>query len=165
MALVRRRLPLRRSRLLRIRIGDARLGLATLPAGSADVVVRDVFYGGVAPGRFRTVEFAAQVRETLAPGGTYLLNIADATPFRLLGGDLATLAGVFPQLVVVYEPAVLRGRRHGNFVVVASAAQLPVADITRRVADGAVLGRVRSGAQALALAGDHRVLRDADLTQ
>lgn len=162
-SLVRKKLPLPKSRRLSIRIGDARLGLAGLPASSADVVVRDAFLDAEAPAHLRTVEFALQVKEILRHAGVCLVNVADGVPFRKLGPDVAVLAGVFAHVAVVSEPSVFRGRRHGNLVVAASDAELPLGSIAARVAAGAVQGRVRSGGEARAMARGHRPLRDADV--
>jgi hypothetical protein len=162
-ALVRARLPLPKTRLLRVRITDARLGLVATPASSFDVVVRDAFLDAAVPPQLRTVEFALLVREILRADGVYLLNVADGVPFRQLGPELATLLEVFAHLAVVSEPAVFRGRRHGNLVVAASDAPLPVDAIAGRVAAGAVQGRVRDLGEVRAMARGHRPLRDAEL--
>ncbi|MGH8888856.1 MAG: spermidine synthase [Acidothermaceae bacterium] len=161
--LVRTKLPMPKTRRLRLRVGDARTGLAGLPSQSADLVVRDTFRDAEVPAHLATVEFASEVREILRPGGVYLLNVADGAPFRKLGADLAALRDVFAQLAVVSEPSVFRGRRHGNLVVAASDAPLPIDAIARRVADGAVQGRVRENGEARAMARGHRPLRDAEL--
>lgn len=161
--LVRTKVPLPKNRHLRIRIGDARLGMAGLAAASTELVVRDVFRDGAVPDPFRTVEFCVRVREILRPGGGYLLNVADERPFTLLGVDLAALLEVFEHVALVSEPSVLRGRRRGNVVVIASDAELPIEAISRRVADGGVQGRVRVGGEVRALARGRRPLRDADL--
>ena len=67
-------------------------------------------------------------------------------------------------MAVISEPGVLRGRRHGNLVIVAANEPLPVSAIARRVADGGVQGRVRDVGQAMEIARGHRPLRDADLS-
>jgi hypothetical protein len=162
-SLVRKRLPLPKTRRLRVRVGDARLGLVGLPSSSADVVVRDAFLDAEAPAHLRTTEFALQVKEVLRPGGVYLVNVADGVPFRKLGPDVAVLGKVFAQLAVVSEPSVFRGRRHGNLVIVASDEELPLDAIAARVAAGAVQGRVRAEGEARAMARGYRPLRDADI--
>lgn len=159
-ALVREKLPLPKSRRLRVRVADARLGLAALPASSADLVVRDAFLDAAVPEHLRTVEFVLQVKEILRPGGVYLMNVADGVPFRKLGPDVAAVAEVFTGLAVVSEPAVFRGRRHGNLVVVASDATLPVDAIAARVASGSAPARVRAAGEARAMARGHRPPRD-----
>lgn len=162
-ALVRERLPLPKTRRLRIRIGDARVGMAGLATNSADLVVRDAFFDAEVPPQLTTVESALVVKEILRPEGVYLLNVADGAPFFKLGPDLAALAKVFPELAVISDPPVFRGRRHGNLVVAASGVPLPVEAIARRVAAGAAPGRVRATGESLAMARGHRPLRDSDL--
>jgi spermidine synthase len=158
--LVREKLPLPKSRRLRIRVADARLGLAALPTSSADLVVRDAFLDAEVPPHLLTIEFALLVKETLRPGGVYMMNVADGVPFRKLGPDVAAVAEAFSELAVISEPAVFRGRRHGNLVVLASDAALPVDGIAAKLASGAAPARVRAGGEARAMARGHRPPRD-----
>jgi hypothetical protein len=65
---------------------------------------------------------------------------------------------------VISEPGVLRGRRHGNLILVAANEPLPVSAIARRVANGGVQGRVRGLDQVKEMARGHRPLRDADVS-
>jgi hypothetical protein len=161
--LVRARLPLPKNHRLRIRVGDARPGVLTLRTNSSDAVVRDAFRDAAVPDHLRTVEFALHVKEILRPDGVYLMNVADRSPFAALGVELATLFEVFGYVAVISEPAVLRGRRHGNLVVLASSVPLPLDAIARRVADGGVQGRVRELGESRAMARGHRPLRDTDI--
>jgi spermidine synthase len=161
--LVRQRLPWQKSRRLRVRVGDARHGLEGLADASCDIVVRDAFRAAVVPETLRTVEFTMHVRDVLRSTGVYLMNLADRAPFAATGVELATLFEVFDDVAVVSEPGVLRGRRHGNLIIAASRARLPVEAIARRVADGGVQGRVRDVDQARAMASGYRALVDADL--
>jgi spermidine synthase len=161
--LVRLRLPWHRSPKLRIRVGDARAGLTAMSAASCDLVVRDAFRDAVVPPSLRTVECAMRVKECLRPGGTYVMNVADRAPFATTGVELATVSDAFSDVAVISEPGVLRGRRHGNLIIVAANEPLPVDAIARRVADGGVQGRVRGLRQAREMARGHRPLRDADL--
>lgn len=77
---VREWFDLPRSPRLRIRVGDARAELATLPEAGADVVVRDAFAGRHVPDHLRTVEFTEEVARRLRPDGLYLANLADSPP-------------------------------------------------------------------------------------
>jgi spermidine synthase len=162
--LVRLRLPWRRNRRLRIRVGDARAGLAAIRDASCDLVVRDAFRDAVVPASLRTVECAIRVKECLRPDGVYVMNVADRAPFTTTGVELATVLEAFSDVAVISEPGVLRGRRHGNLIIVAANEPLPVSAIARRVADGGVQGRVRDLGQAMEIARGHRPLRDADLS-
>jgi hypothetical protein len=161
--LVRRTLPLPKSRRLRIRIGDAGSGLTGVRPHTWDVVVRDAFRDAMVPDHLRTVESAAAVKRALRRSGVYLMNIADRSPFVVTGVELATVLEVFGDVAVISEPAVLRGRRHGNLVVIASNSPLPLDSVARRVADGGVQGRVRDLREVKAMARGHRPLREADL--
>ncbi len=158
--LVRAKLPLPKSRRLRIRVADGRLGLAALPTSSADLIVRDAFADAEVPQHLRTVEFTLLAKEILRSGGVYMMNVADGVPFRKLGLDVAAVAGVFTELAVISEPAVFRGRRHGNLVVVASDSPLPLDAIAAKVANGAAPARVRAGGEARAMGSGHRPPRD-----
>jgi spermidine synthase len=162
--LVRQELPLPKRSRPRIRIEDARSMIGSLRAQSYDVVVRDTFADAVVPAHLRTVEFASEVSNVLKPTGAYLLNVADGTPFRLIGEELATLLEVFPEVAVIYEPAVVKGRRHGNFVVIATGADagVPLDAIGRRVMAGGPQGRLRLLPDVRAMARDHRPSRDSD---
>ncbi|MGC5168251.1 spermidine synthase [Luteimicrobium sp. DT211] len=118
--LVRGWFALPRAPRLRLRAGDARAVLATLRDGWADVVVRDVFAPDTTPPHLATVEFVQDVWRVLRPGGLYLANCADRPPLPLARAEAATLdAAGADDVVVVSEPALLRGRRYGNLVLAA----------------------------------------------
>jgi len=164
--LVRQELPLPKRSRPRIRIEDARTTIGSLRPQSYDVIVRDTFADAVVPAHLRTVEFAAEVANVLKDEGVYLLNVADGTPFGLIGPELATMLEVFPDVAVIYEPAVVKGRRHGNFVVIAAGAgaEVPLDAIGRRVMAGGPQGRLRRLPDVVAMARGHRPYVDAELT-
>jgi spermidine synthase len=162
--LVRAHLPLPRHARVRVRTEDARVALATRPDASADVVVCDVFSGARTPAHLTSVEFVAEVRRVLRPGGTYLANVADGPPLRFARGQVATLRSAFPHVCLVAEPGTFRGRRFGNLVAVASAAELPLAALTRRCAADPMPARVVDGAALDRFAGSAVPVRDADAT-
>ncbi|MDQ2624751.1 MAG: fused MFS/spermidine synthase, partial [Actinomycetota bacterium] len=109
-----------RSPALRIRVGDARAVLASLPSASADVVIRDVFADAHTPEHLITAEFATEAARVLRPGGVYLANCADRPPLALARSEVATVRAVFDVVTMTAEPAQLRGRRYGNVVIAAS---------------------------------------------
>ena len=121
--LVRRWFDLPRAPSLKIRVGDARTELATLPDRSRDVIVRDVFAGRETPDELLTVEFVQEVARVLRPGGLYLANCADGPDLRLARTDAAALAAVFDAVTAVADPPMLKGRRRGNVVLVAAATE------------------------------------------
>jgi spermidine synthase len=143
--LVRRALPLDPNARIRVRSTDAREGLAKVPDGWADLVIADVFSGARTPAHLTSVEFLADVRRVLKDGGLYASNLADGPPLAHLRGQISTAAAVFPELALIADPVVLRGKRFGNAVLVASAHPLQVAELTRRAASDPHPARVEHG--------------------
>ncbi|MFD9436221.1 spermidine synthase [Streptomyces sp. NPDC060002] len=143
--LVRRELPLDPGARIRVRSVDAREGLAKVPDGWADLVLADVFSGARTPAHLTSTEFLDEVRRALKPGGTYAANLADGPPLAHLRGQIATAAARFPELALVADPTVLRGKRFGNAVLAASDLPLPTAELTRRAASDPHPGRVEHG--------------------
>ncbi|GAA1929206.1 fused MFS/spermidine synthase [Streptomyces sodiiphilus] len=144
-ALVRERLPLPAGSRITVEVADARAALEATGARAWDAVVADVFGGSRVPAHVTTLGFARAAARALRPAGIYLGNLADAAPFGFLRSQLATFAAVFPHLALLAEPAVLRGRRFGNVLIVASGAVLPLPDIVRRAAADAFPARVVHG--------------------
>lgn len=145
---------------LRVRIADARAGLATRRNGSADLVIADVFKQFSMPSDTATTEFTGDVARVLRTDGIYLLNLADGPGLRFARSVAATIAAVFDHVVLLAEPGVLRGRRYGNIVVAASRAELPVATIAHRVASAAFPARCVSGEKLNAFYGTAKPLTD-----
>jgi spermidine synthase len=145
--LVRAELPLPRGASIRVRYGDARATLAKLPAGlrgSVDLLIVDVFGGARIPAHVTSVEFYRECAEFLTPDGVVLVNVADGSGAAFARGQGATLSMAFdaasgkasPRVAVLAEQQVLRGRRFGNFVFVASASPLPLDWMPRLLAGG-----------------------------
>nr|WP_233521668.1 fused MFS/spermidine synthase [Streptomyces triticagri] len=162
LALVAEHLPLPPESGVRTRCADAREWLTAAPADSADVIVADVFGGSRVPAHLTSLAYAEEAARVLRPGGVYAANLADGAPFAFLGSQLATFRAVFAQLAVIAEPAVLRGRRFGNAVLIASDRELPVSALARRTAADAFPARVEHGAGLGALTGSSRIVHDTD---
>jgi spermidine synthase len=160
--LVREHLPLARSARIRVRSADAREGLAALPTASADVVISDVFAGARTPAHLTSLEYAADARRVLRPGGTFVANVADGPPLRFARAQAATLRAIWGCVCLLAEPATLRGRRFGNLVAVASDDDLPVPALTRRCAGDPMPARVVDGADLDRFVGKARPIHDAD---
>ncbi|WP_431678699.1 spermidine synthase [Kitasatospora sp. KL5] len=143
--LVRAELPLDRGWQIRVRGADARAVLERAPEGAADLVIADVFSGARVPAHCATVEFATLAARALAPGGRLVVNITDGSSLAFARAQTATLLAVFPEVCLVADPAVLRGRRFGNLILAAGTAPLPLEELGRRVASDAALGRVEHG--------------------
>jgi spermidine synthase len=158
--LVRSALPLPRAARVRVRTDDARAGLASFRAASADVVVVDVFAGARTPAHLTSVEFAADVARVLKPGGVTAWNVSDGPPLRFVRAEAVTLAAVFRHVALLAEPGTLRGRRFGNTVAVASDAELPIAALTRRCAGDPMPARVVAGEDLATFAGQAQPVLD-----
>ena len=138
-ALVREHLPWPRSAAIRVRYGDARESLGRLPAalkGTVDVAVVDVFGGSRIPAHVTSAEFYAEVAAFLAPDGVLLVNVADGGALAFARGQASTVGVVFADTAVLAESAVLKGRRYGNFELVASKSDLPIEWVPRLLAGG-----------------------------
>lgn len=124
-AFVREHLPLPKRASIRVRQGDARDKLDSLPAGLlgvVDLVVVDVFSGSTTPGHLTTVEFFSKLLPFLAPGAAILVNSAMGSDSTFARGQIAALQEVFggtSRIAAIAEPQVLRGRRFGNVVLLA----------------------------------------------
>ncbi|MEU6273632.1 fused MFS/spermidine synthase [Streptomyces populi] len=159
--LVRRELPLDPNARIRVRSADAREGLAKVPDGWADLVIADVFSGARTPAHLTSAEFVTEARRALKDSGIYAANLADGPPLAHLRGQIATVASVFPELALVADPTVLRGKRFGNAVLVASGRPLPVAELTRRAASDPHPARVEHGRELLDFTGGAAPVTDA----
>lgn len=155
-------LPLPTGADIRVEATDGRALLESCAESCADVVVSDVYGGARMPAHLTTLSYARQAARVLRPGGVHVANLADATPFRFLGSQLATFAEVFPHLALLAEPAVLRGRRFGNLVLLASRAEQPLDELARRCAADPFPARVEHGAALARLAPGARPVEDGD---
>ncbi len=145
-----------------VRAQDARTALEEAPEASADVIVADVFGGSRVPAHLTSVEYARAADRVLRADGCYIANLADSAPFEFLRSQLANFATVFEHLALIAEPSVLRGRRFGNAVLVASHAELPIAPLARRAAADAFPARVEHGTALRRLIADALPVRDAE---
>ncbi|MFG2790299.1 spermidine synthase [Streptomyces sp. NPDC048419] len=141
---------------------DARAWLEAAPAGSADVLVADVFGGSRVPAHLTSVAYAREAGRVLRDDGVYLANLADAAPFAFLRSQLATFATVFEELVLIAEPAVLRGRRFGNAILVAAHHPVDIPALARRTAADAFPARVEHGPGVKHFIADARPVRDEE---
>jgi spermidine synthase len=143
---------------LRVRVGDARVGLAAQPAAAYDLVIGDAFGYLVVPWHLSTREMMAQVARTLRTGGIYAQNVIDHPPDRFVKAELATVASVLPHVALIAPPDALSGSTGSNFVIVASKSPLPLTAVR------AGLDRHAKGPVTLlpdgSFAGHARVLTD-----
>ncbi|MCC4248690.1 spermidine synthase [Microbacterium testaceum] len=165
--LVRENIPLPRGASIRVRIGDARAGLGRLPSGlrgAVDLLVSDVYSGAQTPAHLTTVEFYREAAALLAPDGVLLVNVSDGPGLAFARRQVATVRDVLPEVIVLAEVQVLKGRRFGNLVVAASSAPLPVEWLPRLMAAGPHPAKVAQGAEIDEFVRDARPATDADAT-
>lgn len=158
--LVAETLPLPAGAGITVHGADARRWIGTAPAHSADLLIADVFGGSRVPAALTSVEYAEAAERVLRPGGVYAANLADGAPFAFLRSQLATFATVFEELALIAEPAVLRGRRFGNAVLLGSHAPMDTDALARRTASDVFPARVEHGKPLRRLIGDAAPVRD-----
>ncbi|MBB4785277.1 spermidine synthase [Streptomyces rapamycinicus] len=158
---VRRELPLDPGDRIRVRGADARAGLAKVPDGWADLIIADVFSGARTPAHLTSAEFLAEVRRALRPDGCYVANLADGPPLAHLKAQIATARTVFAEVCLTADPALLRGRRFGNAVLLAADRELPLAELTRRAAGDPHPARVEHGRALADFTGGAAPVTDA----
>jgi len=146
-AQVRRELPLPRQHRIRVRPLDGLTGVAQLADASADVVVLDAFADGRVPGELTTMQFLADVARVLTPNGMILLNIADEPSMAFLRRVYAGAVAVFGQVALIGTHEILKRKRFGNTVTVASRSPLDIGALRRQVAKMPFPTGLRDGAQ------------------
>lgn len=146
--LVREAAPLPKRASIRVRHGDAREVLGRLPAGmhgAMDLVIVDIFAGSRTPAHVSSAEFYGLIRPLLAPGGVVVVNATDGAGQAFTRGQAATLASIFPEVAAIAEPQVLKGRRFGNVVLVASNEEPGIDWLPRLLAGGPHPARMLAG--------------------
>lgn len=164
-ALVREHLPLPRGASIRIRIGDAREGVRKLPpalTGVCGLIVSDVYSGAQTPAHLTSVEFYRELSALLAPAGVLLINVADGPGLAFARRQVATVGQVLPEVALLADTQVLKGRRFGNLVVAASASPLPTEWLPRMLAAGPHPAKIAQDAEVAAFAKDAGIVTDAD---
>ncbi|MCF8611332.1 fused MFS/spermidine synthase [Gordonia sp. HY285] len=145
---------------LRIRVGDAREVTESLREQTRDVVMRDAFSGSVTPEHLTTVEFTRAVQRVLVPGGLYIANCGGHRDLASVRSEVSTIADVFANVELISDPAMFKGRRSGNVVVVAGDGALPdSADLERALRSDPEPSRLMAGRDASAF-GSGKVRHD-----
>jgi spermidine synthase len=156
----REQLGLTESDELRVRVADARVGLAEEPAGERDLVVGDAFGGLSVPWQLTTVEALELVDRALADDGVYVANLIDNHPMGFLRAELATLRSVFGSVLLLAREPVLAGEDGGNVVAVASQEALPAGAIAGALRAQGLTWQVAEGDELTGFVGDAEVLTD-----
>lgn len=149
---------------VRITTGDARAVLVKARPGSFDLIVSDCFAGARTPAHLTSVEYVQQASTALADDGIYAANIGDGNGLQFARAQCATVRAVFEHVCVLAEPGVFRGRRFGNFVILASHTGLPMQQLTRATAGDPFPGRVEHGTGLTKFIGGAPVTTDETAT-
>ncbi len=160
LSVARDRLDLRSTPTMRVRCADGRVGLAAAAADRYDMVVRDAFTAMAVPAHLATLEFMRDVGRVLRPGGWYVANLSDRTPFEVMRAEAATALAVWDEVWVVAEPGTWRGRRTGNMVVIASNNSADESNLRRRLSGGSAPARLVTTEQVRSRVGRRPPLVD-----
>jgi MFS family permease len=145
---------------LRVRVGDARVGLAAQASGGYDFVVGDAFGYLIVPWHLATREMATDIGRVLRPDGVYAQNVIDYPPHRFIRAETATVAAAFRYVALIAPRDALEGKVGSNFVIVASQRPLPLAALGARLAAVEEPVTLVSGVDLTAFVGGARVLTD-----
>lgn len=135
-AAVREELPLPRGHRIRVRPQLGRPGVEALKDDSAHVVVVDAFDDGRVPSDLQTIEFFDHVARVLRPDGVLVMNSPDEPGWRHLSDVVAGARAAFAphgSVAVIAMRDVIKGRRYGNAVLVATHGSLDLEEIRRQV--------------------------------
>jgi len=163
--LVRAELPIDPRHQIRVSTIDARELVRRTRGGSLDALVVDVFAGARVPAELCTSEFFALAAATLRPEGALVMNVVDRAPLTFSRRLVAATRTALVETAVAAEPAVWRGRRLGNLVLVASPAAIPAASLSSRLAGGPFPARLQAGSALDTFVGDAAPMTDADSEQ
>jgi hypothetical protein len=160
---VRKRLPIPADLDVTVWIGGARAAMATAASDAYDLIVSDVFEAARMPSDVATAEFAALVVPALRQNGLYVVNVTDVPTLAFTKRLAATLRTAFAQVCVLADPGMLRGRRFGNCLLVASRLVdgVPTRALVRsRPGDTGAVGLLRDEALDSFIAGAAPLLDD-----
>ncbi|XVX19820.1 spermidine synthase [Actinomycetota bacterium] len=162
---VRRELPLPKGHRIRVRAIDGLAGVRALADESADAVVLDAYAEGRVPAELVSPAFLTDVARVLRPDGLALLNLADESGLRWVSRVAATAASTdcFTAYALLGTHDVLKGRRFGNTVLVASRGPLDVDELRRRAARSPFPTGVRTDAEVRRMARSTTAFRDDDV--
>ncbi|WP_030015667.1 MULTISPECIES: spermidine synthase [Micrococcales] len=152
---------------VKIRVGEARAVTESFVDASRDVIIRDVFSGAVTPEPLTTVEFFRHAHRSLAPGGLYVANCGDTRELRGAKAEIAGMTEVFAHVACIADPPMLKGRRYGNVILLASDTPFPgaldpeAAQLTRDLLGGAVPAQYKDEAWTRAFAAGFAPRSDA----
>ncbi|MHB1474602.1 MAG: hypothetical protein ACYCV4_13465 [Dermatophilaceae bacterium] len=101
----------------------------------------------------------------LRSSGTMLLNLADEPGMAYVRRAYAGLVTVFGHVALIGTHDVLRGKRFGNTVAIASSSPLDIADLRRQVAKSSFPTGLRDGIQLARQSAGSTAFTTADSAQ
>jgi hypothetical protein len=134
-----------------------------LGTDSADVLVTDAYAQGRIPAELSSAAYVHEIARVLKPEGTALWNLADEAGMRYVARVLATIRGALPNVALIATHEVLKRRRFGNSVVVASAGPLPEERLRRDVARANLPTGLRMGPELERLIAGAKPLDDGGM--
>ncbi|MDR7274952.1 spermidine synthase [Catenuloplanes atrovinosus] len=166
MALIWERLPLPEDAGVTVLLGDARETLESLPDDEFDLVVADVYQAARMPRSIAGTGFVREASRVLRPDGLLAVNVVDVPPLARTRVLAATLAAVLPDVCVIGEAGMLRGRKYGNTVLVAgmSERRIPVDRLAALAERDPEPGRVIGGDALAGFTGGAAPLDDPIVT-
>lgn len=126
-----------RSPQLRVREQDGLDAVVSRHDDSLDLILRDAFAGDSTPASLASLEWWTHARRVVRPGGLVVANVKAAPDLATHRPDAAAARTLFRSVLAVGEPAVMKGKRRGNVVLVAGDAL--ETDALRRYAASAPL--------------------------
>ena len=163
---VRKELPLPRNARVRLRTGDARDVLSRVPEGAFDLTITDAYSGARVPKHLTSTEYYGLSKRALRPTGVHLANLADGdtgSGLVFTRRQVANAKEHFANVALLADPGILRGRKFGNIVLIASDAPLPLAGLGRRAASDPFPSRIVSGEDLDAFQGGAKPVTDAEV--
>jgi spermidine synthase len=145
---------------LLVEVGDARLRINQAPRGAFDFVLGDAFGGPSVPWHLTTEEFLTEVAARLTDAGLYVMNLIDYPPHGFARAELATVAAVFPHVLVIAPRPYLDAATGGNFVLVGSKVPITAEAVMANTIARNGIETVLGNDAARAWIGDAAVLRD-----
>lgn len=139
---------------LTVQIADGRAGLAARADGSADLIVLDAFESGQLPAAFTTLEFARDVARVLRGPRTFVANLVDDPDLHFTRRLVATFGSVFDNLLLFAD----NSDGTGNLVLVATAVDLPLADLAVRAAAARFPARLIADAELRELSAGAEII-------
>lgn len=178
-AAVREELPLPRGHRIRVRPQLGRAGVTALKDDSAHVVLVDAFDEGRVPADLQTLEFFDEVARVLRPDGFVAMNCPDEPGWKQVKDVVAGLRAAFGSfrgsaagglrtstsegsLALVAMRDVMKGRRYGNTVLLASPGAIDADELRRQVGRWPFPSGVLAGTELTRRTNGGKPIRDGE---